>query len=155
LRQEKRPDWAIEAAIKNGLKIDLYGDGPELDSLRNEFSNSLKLVDFKGYRKDPWKEIASEALIIVPSEFEGDGMVVVEAILSQNPVLLFDNEDLRRFSMPDVNYFKSRKELFHKVSVGKITKFRDYMPSQDLKTELLEKRNISYVADQWEKMFIS
>ena len=152
LRKEKRPQWAIAAAVMSNLKINVYGEGPELNSLRKKYAKYDELVDFKGYKKDPWDAIGSDALVIVPSKFEGDGLVVVEAILRQQPILLFDTADLRRFNMPNINYFKNKKELFHKVSLGKMNRFEEYTPSIDMTLEFQEKRNIRRIVDQWEKL---
>jgi glycosyltransferase involved in cell wall biosynthesis len=152
LRKEKRPRWAIEAALKNDLKIALYGDGDELSSINESYSMKSSSVAILGFRKNPWKYIKSDALLIVPSEFEGDGLVVVECILRGNPLLVFDNEDLRRFNLPERNYFKSENDLIKKVSMGKIDRFHSLRPPGDLVDLLKHERDIELIGNKWEEI---
>jgi hypothetical protein len=134
------------------MRIDIYGDGPELSYLAKKYSPYSKLVDFKGYKNNPWREIGQDALVVVPSEFEGDGMVVVEAILNNNPILLSDNRDLRRFKLPDANYFQTEDELISKISAEKVNQFVKLKPAKEVKSGFLKTRNIDAVVDQWKRV---
>lgn len=149
LRKEKRPNWAIEAAVTNKYSITLYGDGEELENLKNEFHQDLQLINFMGYIKNPWNEINKDSLIIVSSEFEGDGLVVVEGILNGNPLLLADNRDLRRFNLPNQNYFKTKKDLIEKIKSTNQGKFLQFTVPEQIRCRLEAEREIESVASKW------
>jgi glycosyltransferase involved in cell wall biosynthesis len=152
IRKEKRPEWAIEAAIANKLQIDVYGDGQQLPLLKKKYSKNSTLVKFRGHIRKPWNEINPKALVIVSSEFEGDGLVVVESILNGNPILLLDNKDLRRFNLPNANYFDSQEDLNFKVSVAQKNKIPIFQPSQEIQIRIAEERNLQKIVTLWEKL---
>jgi glycosyltransferase involved in cell wall biosynthesis len=56
---------------------------------------------------NPWEEIHLNEIIVLTSRFEGDGLVLLEAISRNLPVLVRDIPDLRRFGLPEVNYYQS------------------------------------------------
>ena len=77
LKENKRPEWVIEAGIKNSLPVNLYGDGPLKLTLESKYSNPSWKIKFHGYKTNIWDFIPDNSLIVIPSEFEGDGMVVM------------------------------------------------------------------------------
>jgi glycosyltransferase involved in cell wall biosynthesis len=88
--------------------------------------------------------------VVVPSEYEGDGMVVAEAILRGYPVLLADNPDLRRFALPELNYFQNRLELEAKLKTWKESKGLEFRIPEKIVTSLHEARDIKTIVKQWE-----
>jgi len=88
-------------------------------------------------------------VVVVPSEYEGDGMVVIESIAQGFPLLLADNKDLRRFALPDVHYFKGQSELNKKIELGKKSNFRDYLVSPLIQEQVLAERSIEAVVQAW------
>lgn len=113
LRAEKGIELILDAISETDASIDVYGDGILSDHLKKSFINS---AHFHGFKNNVWKEIRADQTLIVASEYEGDGMVIVEAILAGLPVLLIDNVDMRRFQLPEEHYFKSKSELTRKIS---------------------------------------
>jgi glycosyltransferase involved in cell wall biosynthesis len=103
--------------------------------------------------ENPWSHVSAGSLVIVASEFEGDGMNVVEAVANGNPILLADNSDLRRFDFPEVNYFKSLNELISKVEEVKQIGRKHLVLSSSKRRKLLEDREPQKVADQWLQIF--
>ncbi len=149
LREEKRPHWAINAAIANGLAIAIVGDGNYKSLLMKKYANRKDIVNFYGFIENPWSHLSPDTLIVMPSEFEGDGLVAVEAIINGFPLLLADNEDLRRFELPAENYFSTEIELkraLHKVKNGGTQVFAiPKSSSMNMKNE----RDIQTIASQW------
>jgi glycosyltransferase involved in cell wall biosynthesis len=104
LAPQKRPTWILEMGDALDLPVTVYGDG----SMRNELEGIAKLsskpVDFRGQVVNPWQYLVPGDLLVVPSEYEGDGLVVVEGIQEKIPILLSDIPDFHRFGFPKANY---------------------------------------------------
>ena len=150
LRAEKRPDWLIATAIQLDLKVDIFGDGNQKDSLEKRYSHLSSSVRFHGYVTNPWKLISKNSLVVVPSEYEGDGLVVVEAILRNYPILLADNSDLRRFGLPEKNYFQDEEELKLRLGVWKEAKENEFKIPRSIVKSLQKARDIEAIVEQWE-----
>ena len=149
LRAEKRPQWVIEASIQNRLKVDLFGDGDQREMLESEYVDTSSNVQFHGYVTNPWDQISLDSLVVVPSEYEGDGMVVAEAIIRNYPILLADNSDLRRFNLPDNNYFKNQSELADKLATWKESKGEAFTIPKDVVNSLNIERGIEKISERW------
>jgi glycosyltransferase involved in cell wall biosynthesis len=149
LRTEKRPQWVIDASIENNLKVDLFGDGDEREWLENEYANSSNAVQFHGYVSNPWECISANSLVVVPSEYEGDGMVVAEAIIRNYPVLLADNADLRRFNLPDSNYFQNQSQLADQMRVWKEAEGNAFATPENIIVTLIRERDIDEIGNRW------
>ena len=149
LKPNKCPEWVIETGIELNLPVQIFGDGvlrTKLESKYNKYSNQVK---FFGFKSNPWDLISSKSLVIVPSEYEGDGMVVVEAVLSANPLLLRDNEDLRRFEFEEKHYFTNLENLILIVKQNLATRFNDLAVSQSKTRELQVSRSLQRVTYEW------
>lgn len=96
LEPEKRADIAIHALARaRSLGIDaeltIVGDGSQreaLQSLAQELGVTQWIV-FVG-QKDPLEYYARADMLLVPSEYEGYGMVIIEALAAGIPVLSTD-----------------------------------------------------------------
>jgi len=149
LRGEKRVDWIIEALEGTQVPIKVYGDGAELKALENLATSKGVNVEFCGYKKNVWSELPQNSVVVIPSAFEGDGRVVAEAIINNYPVLLADNQDLRRFKLENQNYFKDPAELKTRIADGLLYGFLRYRPTVVARKGLMESREIERVAEQW------
>lgn len=93
----KRVDHAIRAFVSVAAEIpaarlDIYGDGPlraELDALIGELGlrNSVML---RGHVAEASAELDDAALLLLTTAFEGQGLVVVEALSHGCPVVSYD-----------------------------------------------------------------
>jgi glycosyltransferase involved in cell wall biosynthesis len=90
----------------------------------------------------------------VPSKYEGDGMVVAEAIIRNYSVLLADNSDLRRFNLPDNNYFKDQPELANKLATWKKSKGEAFTIPNDFMKGLIRERDLGEISNRW-KAFLN
>lgn len=96
LEPEKRADRAIYALARArslGIDVELtiVGDGSQreaLQSLAQELGVTQWIV-FVG-QKDPLEYYARADMLLVPSEYEGYGMVIIEALAAGIPVLSTD-----------------------------------------------------------------
>jgi glycosyltransferase involved in cell wall biosynthesis len=151
LNYEKHPEIAAQAAVSTDCTLEIFGDGPDYGKLKKSFPPSL--VKLQGFIENPWSLISSESILIVPSEFEGDGMIVVEAISNNNPILLADNSDLRRFKFPDANYYVDFSDLVSKIIAAKSLGIGELRINQNQRDLILRERDASKVAHQWIDLF--
>ena len=147
LNKGKHPEVAAEAARSTNSSITFFGDGPMLNDLRKEFENTKS--SFPGFVPNPWQYISNKSVLIVTSDFEGDGMTIVEAIMNGNPILLKDNSDLRRFNFPDFVYFRDLSELVRKIDEIKKKSSSIYVLGKNQKAELKLERELNNVIDKW------
>ena len=96
LEREKQTDFAIytlaslrESGIDAGLVI--VGDGRERSALKSlvETLELTEYVEFVG-KVDPLPYYAQADLVLVPSEYEGYGLVIIEALAAGIPVVATD-----------------------------------------------------------------
>ena len=148
LSNEKQPDWILEIADESNLPVLMVGDGVMRSQLELKSKNLNLDVDFKGFITKPWELIAQGDLLVVPSQYEGDGLVVVEAIARKIPILLSDIPDLRRFDLPLQHYCLSVSEF-----CKRITEFRNsigsLIVSEKLTQAILLDRNPTEIAKKW------
>ncbi len=114
LSPEKRPDLFLAIARASELPSIVIGDGVLQESLRRDCEDSGK-VQFMGYQKNPWSLVSQNDLIVITSDYEGDGLVALEAASLGHAVALRNTPDLRSIGFPDQNYFDDADELAAKV----------------------------------------
>ena len=93
----KRVDHAIRAfagvaAQMPGARLDIYGDGPsraELEALIGELGLRGR-VRLLGHVPEASAELGDAALLLLTTAFEGQGLVVVEALSHGCPVISYD-----------------------------------------------------------------
>jgi len=148
LSQEKRPDLALEIAKNTNLELIIIGDGLMKVELEKIALNESIKASFLGWVEDPWSEIESGDLLIVTSSFEGDGLIVVEGLAREIPMLLADISDLRRFDFPERNYGKDLND-FVALCENFRYKLHDLRVPQEISTSILAGRSIEIVGTSW------
>jgi glycosyltransferase involved in cell wall biosynthesis len=152
LRKEKRPKWAISATIENNIPIGVIGDGELASKLREEYSNEKDLVAFYGFIDNPWSKLKRDSLIIMPSEYEGDGLVAVEAIINGFAVVLSDNPDMRRLNLPPINYFKTSEDLAHMIAESINEGSGIFLPSDITRQNFTAARKLENIVNDWMRL---
>lgn len=97
LVKQKRPDVLIRAfdeIVQRGMDVNLVilGEGPLKDSLQNLVAE-LKLcsrVFWGGFQSNPYSHIRAASVLVLSSEYEGLGMVLLEAMALGIPVISTD-----------------------------------------------------------------
>jgi len=148
-KPNKHPEWVIETGLELNLSVQLFGDGLLNRQLKDRYNNHTSQIRFLGFKSDPWNSISSKSLVIVPSDYEGDGLVVVEAIMSGNPLLLRDNKDLRRFGLEDKHYFRDLENLKLVVKQNLDTRFQNLVVSDSEADKLRLTRSLQKVTNDW------
>jgi glycosyltransferase involved in cell wall biosynthesis len=155
LKLNKRPEWVIETGLEFNLSVQLFGDGRLRSQLEHKYQKLSNQVRICGFKSNPWDLISSKSLVIVPSDYEGDGLVVVEAIMSGNPLLLRDNEDLRRFGLDDKHYFRDLESLKLVVKQNLGTRFKNLVVSEFKTDELRINRSLQRVTHDWLNLILT
>lgn len=97
LEREKHPCLALDAvaaARKAGHDIGLtvVGEGSELEMLKQKARDAglESRVEFVGWQQDISRYLARADVVLVPSRYEGYGLVIVEALAAGVPVIATD-----------------------------------------------------------------
>lgn len=148
LSREKQPIWALDIAKQTNLPIRIFGDGL-LKSELQEYAQINNIdIEFAGFVLNPWAFFSEGDLLLVPSSFEGDGLVVVEAITNRIPLIVNNIPDLNRFKLEKRNYAASAEE-FSKVILENLNMIELFV-TKELKTlEILEDRDPIKVSQKW------
>jgi glycosyltransferase involved in cell wall biosynthesis len=154
LTAQKRPDWLTEVCKLTKLPGIILGEG----SMRLDMEERIKIeklpITFEGQVTNPWEIINRGDLLIVPSEYEGDGLVVIEGLANRVPMLLADIPEFRRFNLPEHFYCQNTKMFAETISEFS-HKLEDLVPSPEIVERILSHRSISQVGNAWEEFLNS
>ena len=151
---EKQPNWFLDVCEATGFRGRLIGDGGMKDSIVAFASTKHIDVEFTGFLKDPWVSLSDGDLLIAPSMFEGDGLVVIEAMRHGVPLLLSDIPDFRRFELPGKHYCLD-VDTFASRILEYANKLEDLVVPADISSKILLSRSSSSVGDKWEEFLNS
>jgi len=149
LSKEKQPDWLLEITRKTSIKTEIIGDGLLRSELENVATRNHLQVNFHGQQLKPWAHLGPGDLLIIPSSYEGDGLVFVEAMLYKCPVLLSDIPDLRRFQLPDQHYCRTVEDFVASINLFK-ENLTELVVPPDYCSSILELRSLDKIGDLWE-----
>jgi glycosyltransferase involved in cell wall biosynthesis len=90
--------------------------------------------------------------LIVPSKFEGDGLVILEALKHVIPIIISNISDFRRFGFPEINYGESIENYSEKIIQSR-DRLEDFQISEELVAKILGPRELSNVVTEWESLF--
>ena len=134
----------MDIAKKLRVPLLFIGEGEERGYLEKRAKSESIDATFLDFQIDPWGKIRQGDLLVVPSAFEGDGLVVLEAIQRDVPLLLADIPDFRRFGLPGSNYCVSVDDY-----CDRITQFSNNLGnlvvSNSIKIELVSERSAEKV----------
>jgi glycosyltransferase involved in cell wall biosynthesis len=154
LVNQKQPTWIIDVADRTGLPVVFIGDGELRIVLEKASLQKGIKAYFLGYIPNPWIECAGNDLVVVPSAYEGDGLVVLEAIALRKPILLSDIPEFRRFDLPDKHYCASINDFVHQIEKYR-ENTRELVVSNQIADRLLLPRNVDIIGDEWEDLLFS
>jgi glycosyltransferase involved in cell wall biosynthesis len=155
LKENKRPDWVIKAGVELGLSVNIFGEGLLRKSLQDKYQKNSEQIKFYGFHDNPWELIPRNCLVVVPSQYEGDGMVVMEAILFGIPLVLADNSDMRRFNLDCKHYFDSYEKLLAIIETNIKSEFSDLIVSGQIRETLLQERSLEKITNSWTSLLSS
>lgn len=146
----KRPDIFLEICEATKIPGLIIGEGSERFTIENCISEKKLNVQLLGNVDNPWLKVNSCDLLIVASDYEGDGLVVVEGLAHGIPMILRDNPDLRKFGFPDSNHFIDVMDA--KTTIERHASFASFLLPEDVVESILKPRGIDVVIDNWERI---
>lgn len=121
-KHQKRHDILIRAYHHSKVQkpLVLVGQGP-LKKECQELVNDLELnnrVIFAGFKSNPYPYIKNADLMILSSEYEGLGLVILESLALETPVISTDCASGPREILPEINLanVNNVEELSKKIS---------------------------------------
>lgn len=149
---QKRPDWLVEISRRTKIPVLFVGAGLEEENLILDAKSKGVYAKFSGHQVDPWAIITKGDLVVVPSLFEGDGLVAVEAISKGIPVILSDIRDFRRFELEEIFYASSIDAFVDRILEYK-NSISSLIVSKVDRERILKDRDSTHVGDAWAKIF--
>jgi glycosyltransferase involved in cell wall biosynthesis len=147
-KAQKQPQWMLDIAEITNLPVAFYGDGLfHAELLSNSKDRNINAT-FYGFVLNPWNEISNGDLLIIPSAWEGDGLVVVEALSRGVPMLLNSIDDLTRFGLPAKHYSKSPDDFAININVHR-NNLSDLVADIEIAQRIIAGRNPKNVAEKW------
>ncbi len=134
----------------NEASIEVFGSGP-LRS-KTEFRNLD--VYYKGFVNDVWEKIPNSTLLLIPSLWEGDGLVIVEALCLQVPFLISNFDGLDELPVPKSSVCSNNVEMSEKiVKLRKGFLVPDELININARQELMRSRNLQRISSWYLNTF--
>lgn len=154
LAVQKRPEWLLEIAKQTCLPINFIGAGAMMESLIAETKLNNLDANFQGHVLHPWTLFREGDLLVVPSKYEGDGLVIVECIRMSIPLLVSDIPEFRRFQFPDKHYCLKASDFVDRIKEHEMN-LEELIVPYDIAKGILDGRRISKVGNCWESLLSS
>jgi len=149
LTEQKDPTLFCEIASRSTLRSILIGDGAMGPSLRESYPH----FEWVGQVSNPWNLLRSTDLLLLTSAYEGDGLVLLEALANRIPVLVRDTPDFRDFCLPESYYFKDIRGALLKINQFASGE-QDFLLSQDFVDSLIGARQAKKIANEWSTLIL-
>jgi UDP-D-galactose:(glucosyl)LPS alpha-1,6-D-galactosyltransferase len=150
LNSVKRPDIFLQICEATKLPGLIIGEGAERGAIENWIGQRGLNIRLLGNVDNPWLNVNSQDLLIVSSDYEGDGLVVVEGLAHGIPMILRDNSDLRKFGFPDSNHFIDASDAIKIIS--REDSFASFLVPKDDADFILKPRGVAEVINEWERL---
>lgn len=112
--RQKGQDVLVGALRDINFNIDLrvIGDGPDLDELKSKTSQLGKNinVEFLGWKNNIWDFSHDVDFIVIPSNYEGVPLIMLEALKRKVPVIAPARDGMLDYLNKDSLYFVSESE---------------------------------------------
>jgi glycosyltransferase involved in cell wall biosynthesis len=144
----KRPDWAVRIAHLVDLPIVFIGPEADKQKLEPLIVNLEVKAEFRGQLNNPWVNWDSGNLLIIPSSHEADGLVALEAIGLNIPLLMSDINEFRRFGLGE--HFYCLDELaFTSIIEKNKSNIGYFQPGLILRKKIQIERSPFALAKRW------
>ncbi len=122
----KRVDIVIESFVKNGKKLKIFGDGVDLDRLKN-IAKGCDNIEFEGRVSEEKKaELYKNCCAFINPQEEDFGIVVVEAMACGRPVIAYASGG----ALETVIAGKTGEFFNEQTSDSLLTVLADFSPSK-------------------------
>lgn len=148
---QKNPHLFVEIAHHANLPALVLGEGEDRRHLL-ELAKRLKVnIEAPGFIKFPWRVISDGDLLIIPSRYEGDGLVVIEALQRNIPLLVSNIPEFKRFGLPNTNYASTLEEFVELINSNRDSTAA-FQVDLEKSLSILSQRKITSIGEDWEKL---
>ena len=148
LDKVKNPQLFIDICAATGISGVIIGSGPMENDLKEMILLENLPIKMLGYKDNPWRNISKNDILLVTSNYEGDGMVVLEALQFGVNIIAIDNPDLRRIGLPEKNYAKSVTEFKRRI-LGHLDGKTPLSVDVETTSRILAPRNLNVITKSW------
>lgn len=146
----------LSSSLRNKCHLTIVGEGPERNNLEslievNHVEDSVTLV---GFVKNPFTVYQNADVLLMPSRFEGFGLVLLESLYMQIPIVSTDTAGATEI-LQNGKYgilLKNEDNAFDEILVKLISNPSMLMPYQNLSSEALERFDTNEIMKQVESI---
>ena len=143
---EKRLDVFLRLQSLTNLNSAIFGPGTEVIKEVEDLKTLTEKAEIYGSVRNPWGYIGSGDLLVVTSDYEGDGLVILEALALEIPLLLRKTPDLIAMNLPGNNYFADEQEFVEKIYSQPLVSFA---VATSTARKILDLRNPEVITKKW------
>lgn len=151
-RLNKRFDWFFDIVLQTTIPGIAIGNGRDLVEFEVLSDQHNNLISFKGFLANPWKELLPGDLLIVPSLHEGDGLVAIEAIANNFPILVADIAPFRLLNLSKFNYANSVEDYVKKIEKSKLD-LNSFKVDESIREKIISDRAPERLIEKWNLLF--
>ena len=151
LATDKNPEAFIEILGRLHYPGLVIGGGALIAELKNQSAHNALDIEFVGHSLQPWKLLKDGDLVIVPSKFEGDGLVIAEAILGGFPLLVSRISEFRKFHLSEYCYCDTEEDFIARIQEFSM-KIDDLIPATMAVEFLKRERGIDAIGNSWKEL---
>jgi glycosyltransferase involved in cell wall biosynthesis len=145
---QKNPQAVIRIAGLLNLPALFIGEGVDAQEIIDMAQESNVALEMIGFKADPWLSISGGDILLVPSRFEGDGLVVLEALQRNIPLIISDIPEFRRFNLPNHNYASTDENYANLIRASMLNSSM-FRVSPIIAKQILSSRDIKLICDSW------
>lgn len=143
--------------LSGAWSLDIIGGGEDEQSLK-KLSEVLKISDrvhWKGWKEEPWLEIKEASTLVLSSDYEGFGMVLIEALSRGVPVICTEVGSPNEIVKNGINGWlfpkgdsQALKDILQEILSGATE-----LPSAENCVESISRYRVSNVIERFEQSF--
>ncbi|PMC36635.1 glycosyltransferase [Bacillus sp. UMB0899] len=157
---QKRLDILLEALSKicGNWRLTIIGDGRDKTALQNLAINLgiFHNITWLGWKKNPWAEVSDASILLLSSDYEGFGLVLVEALGRGVPVISTNCEGPDEIIQDGVNgwtYQRGNSEELATI-LQSILDGKTLLPSEENCVESVRSYSVNSVLNRLEKFLL-
>lgn len=146
--------------IDNSIEFHVYGEGPYTEHIENTIQKKDLQDNFKlmGYTNNPDETLASFNAFISTSQIEGQGLSIIEAMLQEKPVIVYDIKyGPSDFVNNGKNGFLIRNKDIEKMTSVILCVVNDNKLAENIgkeaRLDIIEKYNSEKIMSKWTSLF--
>lgn len=137
-------------AISREENLLVFGEG----KLRNEVVFQKTQVTFHGFVPNLWERIPQNSLLLIPSRWEGDGLVILEALYRNIPFLVMKFDSIEELPIPLSSMCIDEREMAEKIRRLRldVSLFSELLDS-DIREKIAALRNPGIISKRYLETF--